>query len=518
MLQSLSPANASERDSDGGFSLVEIMVALAIFLVASGAVLGLIMVSLSTIRSNADRVYAASLARAELDAIRLLPADQIPIGTQEAREVSTDAGDFTISVTTGWSALPDDAVTPCRAGEGYILGGKAYVNARVSVAGGELGGPQVVDAVIYPNDAGSNAADNEDAKTGTMTISVADIEGNAVAGASVTGRLLGTPLDDGTEQVAQTFTGTTDGEGCVFAPELTTSADWKVTVTPPGNYATESTEGLVQDKVVDALLNTPVNFLVAKPSTVTFAASDTTSITSQVIEFSRADQDSASDSIFVAPGATQTGLWPGTYTAWLRPCEGSVDGTVASAVVGQGESATVTIDVPKVQVYAAPGSSVTATYTSAACDTAITPIDFPAPGSDTFSTDLVETISVEKEVTDGAGNTVTDGAGNPVTETTTTVAKYVVPREAQFLTSGTWTFSDGNNSSKVRIDDTLPVCAVVLGDFPEDEGSETSFTPVLTTEEAEAFRTEIGVTADTELTAPILLPSTGVPELCPASS
>ncbi len=136
MLQSLSPANASERrDSDGGFSLVEIMVALAIFLVASGAVLGLIMVSLSTIRSNADRVYAASLARAELDAIRLLPADQIPIGTQEAREVSTDAGDFTISVTTGWSALPDDAVTPCRAGEGYILGGKAYVNARVSVDG-----------------------------------------------------------------------------------------------------------------------------------------------------------------------------------------------------------------------------------------------------------------------------------------------------------------------------------------------------------------------------------------------
>ncbi|NDH14470.1 MAG: prepilin-type N-terminal cleavage/methylation domain-containing protein, partial [Actinobacteria bacterium] len=339
MLQSLSPTNAPERrDSDGGFSLVEIMVALAIFLVASGAVLGLIMVSLSTIRSNADRVYAASLARAELDAIRLLPADQIPIGTQDPREVSTDAGDFTISVTTGWSGLPDDAVTPCRAGEGYILGGKAYVNARVSVDGGELGGPQVVDAVIYPNDAGSNAADDEDAKTGTMTISVADVEGNAVAGASVTGKLLGTPLDDGTEQVAQTFTGTTDAEGCVFAPELTTSADWKVTVTPPGDYATESTEGLVQDKVVDALLNTPVNFLVAKPSTVTFAlpANKQTNIDDQVIEFSRADQDSASDSIFVAPGSTQTDLWPGTYTAWLRPCEGSVDGTVASTVVGQG--------------------------------------------------------------------------------------------------------------------------------------------------------------------------------------
>ncbi|NDH88675.1 MAG: prepilin-type N-terminal cleavage/methylation domain-containing protein, partial [Actinobacteria bacterium] len=502
-----SPTNAPERrDSDGGFSLVEIMVALAIFLVASGAVLGLIMVSLSTIRSNADRVYAASLARAELDAIRLLPADQIPIGTQDPREVSTDAGDFTISVTTGWSGLPDDAVTPCRAGEGYILGGKAYVNARVSVDGGELGGPQVVDAVIYPNDAGSNAADDEDAKTGTMTISVADVEGNAVAGASVTGRLLGTPLDDGTEQVAQTFTGTTDAEGCVFAPELTTSADWKVTVTPPGDYATESTEGLVQDKVVDALLNTPVNFLVAKPSTVTFAASESTSITSQVIEFSRADQDSASDSIFVAPGATQTDLWPGTYTAWLRPCEGSVDGTVASAVVGQGESATVTIDVPKVQVYATPGRSVTATYTSAACDTAITPIEFLAPDSEDFSTDLVATTSSTEKI-------------DNEDVTTITVTNYFVPRKAQFLTSGTWTFSDGTNSSKVRIDDTLPVCAVILGDFPEGDGSTpTSFTPALTTEEAAAaFRTKIGVTAGSDLTAPILLPSMEVP-LCPAAS
>ena len=207
----------------------------------------------------------------------------------------------------------------------------------------------------------------------------------------------------------------------------------------------------------------------------------------------------------VAPGATQTGLWPGTYTAWLRPCEGSVDGTVASAVVGQGESATVTIDVPKVQVYAAPGSSVTATYTSAACDTAITPIEFPAPDSEDFSTDLVATTSSTETI-------------DNEDVTTITVTNYVVPREAQFLTSGTWTFSDGTNFSKVRIDDTLPVCAVILGEFPEDEGSETSFTPVLTTEEAEAFRTKIGVTAGSDLTAPILLPSTGVPDLCPASS
>ena len=71
MHQSLSPANASERrDSDGGFSLVEIMVALAIFLVASAAVLGLIMLSLGTVRENSDRVSAATLARGQLDSLR----------------------------------------------------------------------------------------------------------------------------------------------------------------------------------------------------------------------------------------------------------------------------------------------------------------------------------------------------------------------------------------------------------------------------------------------------------------
>ena len=512
MLQSLSPTNASERDSDGGFSLVEIMVALAIFLVASGAVLGLIMVSLSTIRSNADRVYAASLARAELNAIRLLPADQIPIGTQDPREVSTDAGDFTISVTTDWEPLPQDVIALCEGLDdgGNIPGGRAYVSARVSVTGGELSGPQIVQALIYPNDFGSSDAGGEAAKTGTMTISVTDVEGNPVS-------------PEGYLELNGVSTNWTAADGCAFVPGLATSADWKVTLpVPPGweyvldnNFEEESKPEQTQAKVVDALLNTPVNFVVAKPGEVKFSVSDELSYACEgCVEIRRADQGSATESRFVDPGEELSGLWPGTYTAWLRPCKDSVDGTVASTVVGQGETEFVTIDVPKVQVYATPGSSVTARYTSAACDPdgiETTPIDFPAPGSETFSTNLVETITVEEEVTDGEGNTTT--------ETTTTVANYFVPREVQNLTSGVWTFSDetNSNSSKVRIDDSLPVCAVVVGDFPEDEGSETSFTPDLTIEEAEAFRSEIGVTADTELTAPILPPSMEVP-LCPAAS
>ncbi len=78
-------------------------------------------------------------------------------------------------------------------------------NARVSVDG-ELGGPQVVDAVIHRTTLVVSAADDEDAKTGTMTIPVADVEGQRGRWSERDWRFWHT-LDDGTEQVAQTLHG-----------------------------------------------------------------------------------------------------------------------------------------------------------------------------------------------------------------------------------------------------------------------------------------------------------------------
>ncbi len=512
MLQSLSPANASERrDFDGGFSLVEIMVALAIFLVASGAVLGLIMVSLSTIRSNADRVYAASLARAELDAIRLLPADEIPIGTQDPREVSTDAGDFTISVTTDWSPLPQEAISECQAGEGYILGGKAYVNARVSVAGGELSGPQVVDAVIYPNDAGSNVVGGEDAKTGTMTIFVSDVDGNPIEDAIVTGKLADRPEANFTRETV---------EGCGFAPDLPTSADWKITLESlPDGLSAEGEDQAQVAKVVDALLNTPVNFVVARRNSLTVAVSEFPGFDSELVEFGRTDEGSASDIVEIQPGVAQPQLWPGSYTAWLRPCSGSVQGSFATRPVpqldpqGSADPLELEIEVPKVQVFAAPGAVVNATLTSDVCSASkdYDPLPKPEP------TGFEGYVQTRKETSDAECPKTDDGIKpDPVTEITC-VDKYFVPSKDLYLTSGTWTLTDGNdNQSIVVVDDTRTGCSVILGNYSSTVDEGNTFDPGLAVDESATFRTKIGASPDTELEAPIVLPE-GVPDPCPTS-
>lgn len=510
MLQSLSPANASERDSDGGFSLVEIMVALAIFLVASGAVLGLIMVSLSTIRSNADRVYAASLARAELDAIRLLPADQIPIGTQDPREVSTDAGDFTISVTTGWRGLPQEAISECQAGEGYILGGKAYVNARVSVAGGELSGPQVVDAVIYPNDAGSNAVGSEDAKTGTMTIFVSDVDGNPIKGATVSGELADPPSD---------FEEETDEDGCLFAPGLPTSADWKITLKSlPDNLSAEGEDQAQVAKVVDALLNTPANFVVARRNSLTVAVPVFPGFDSEVVEFGRTDEGSSSDIVEIQPGL-QEELWPGSYAAWLRPCSGSVQGSFATRVVPQAadpedsaDPLELKIEVPKVQVFAAPGAVVNATLTSDECSASKNYDPLPEPKPTGFQ----GFVNTRKETQEAACPKTDDQIKpDPVTEITC-VDKYFVPSKDLYLTSGTWTLTDGTNEYVVVVDNTRSGCSVILGDYSSTVGEDNLFDPGLAVDDVATFRKNIGVSPDTELEAPIVLPK-GVPDPCPTS-
>ena len=277
------------------------------------------------------------------------------------------------------------------------------------------------------------------------------------------------PLDDGNEQVAQTFTGTPTLKG--VSPRAHDQCRLEGHPTPlyHGYNGEHRRLGSGQGCRRSAQHAGQLPGTAEHRDVRSF---DPTNITSQVIEFSRADQDSASDSTVARERSRPTGRGP---TQPRYACEGSVDAMV-STVVGK-ESATAAIDVPKVQVYVYPVAGHRDLHIL--LDTAITPIEFPAPGSDIFQIP-VETISVEGEGMDVDGNTTT--------ETTTTVSNYFVPREGTVPDAGDVDSLRRTNSSKVRIDDT-PGCAVILGDF-RGRGSETSFTPDLTTEEA-AFRTEI---------------------------
>jgi hypothetical protein len=187
---------------------------------------------------------------------------------------------------------------------------------------------------------------------------------------------------------------------------------------------------------------------------------------------------------------------------------------VASAVVGQGETATVTIDVPGVRVYAKPDTVVTATYASDNC---------ASEATKTFTLPTVSTSKLNPQPADLAdGVVVYKGAVTLTTtpsnenEPTTTIQNYVVPDIGQFFTSGVWTFSAGDISSTVIIDDEVPECSVVLGDFPTDTNP-AKFSPATGSGfDQAAFRSELNLSAKVPLEAPIFLPEE-VPSPCPTS-
>ena len=417
MLQSLSPANASERDSDGGFSLVEIMVALAIFLVASGAVLGLIMLSLGTVRANSDRVNAATIARAEVDALRTLQTQDIPLG-ETTQTVDTEAGEYTITRTATWISL-GSSVNPCDAGEGITPDG-SYLRLNVSVTGGELDAPQDVDALIYPTDAVPSA------DTGTMTVSVRNS--------------LNQPVSDVRVTVSNTSGQYYDypslgAAGCEFIPGLKAGPDWTVTLTS-NKYITENLNAETQIVTVDALGNTPVSFIVEQARSIVFnAKSDGYSAPDGVpFEFEPDTRDRALDT-FSYP-ATVSGLWPDDYTAWLRPCLGASDNStnavkktlepgVLDPIPGVPDPMAMDLQGAKVQLVGRSERNVTVTYSPEAY----------------VPSDLTTSPCV--------GDT-----GEPVPPPTYDLGPWDESRVKKLLLpAGVWTFESGSSTQTVRVPD-----------------------------------------------------------------
>lgn len=91
------PDDTTPRD-DAGFSLVEVVVAMAIFVVLTVAVLAVLVTSLGGVRSNAQRVQAANLAAQQIEAVRSQRADDIPDGTTTASASGTTVEGTTYTV------------------------------------------------------------------------------------------------------------------------------------------------------------------------------------------------------------------------------------------------------------------------------------------------------------------------------------------------------------------------------------------------------------------------------------
>lgn len=296
--------------ADDGFTIVELMVAIGVFLIASTASITLIITASAVIRENADRVYAANLANSEIDRMRDLGPSAITIG-QVTTEHTSSQGTFTVSTTSNWVGLNQVADSCSTA-----TPGQAYMRVHVEVVGEGLGAPQVSDTLVAPPDDAPAAA------VGAVAVKVVDALDEPVSGVTVAGRdLVG----------GSTFSYVTGPDGCIFVPNLTPSASWQLSVNRSG-FVGSPDSPTTQIKQVLVGQSTPVTFEYAEAAALTFASpAEDYRIPGGMPVSLTMDSSTITTVAPAAFPATTGSLWPAPagYQAWLGSCN---DADPASAI------------------------------------------------------------------------------------------------------------------------------------------------------------------------------------------
>lgn len=287
--------------ADEGFTLVEVLAAMVVFILVSTATVSILIVALRTVRENSDRVQAANIARSQVDQMRFLGAALIPKGLSLGGPAGTDPR-FTVRTTANWVGL-SQTVSACEAAEP----GQAYVRVHVEVSSANLTGPQVIDTVVVPE-----SGDTADG-TGAATVAVVDQLGAPVSDVAVRG------LD--AVRPTNAFTLTTGSDGCLFLPGLAPTGSLAVTVSRAGSVSSTPT-GTSQTLLVTAGSVTRSTFELAPQSSITFASTIETHPLPPLIPVSWQVNTTGAPVNASTAGATVGQLWPNTngFSAWAGSC------------------------------------------------------------------------------------------------------------------------------------------------------------------------------------------------------
>jgi uncharacterized protein (TIGR02598 family) len=325
-------------DRDGGFTIVEVMVAMLIFVVVSTSTIAVLVVGLRTIRDSSDRVAAATIARSKVEDLRASGANSL---TQGVTTETSDDGRFTISTETYWVPVTDQSVSSCVVGNNPDLQ-ESRMRAHVEVIGGRLGAPQTIDALIQPRD------DVPLVNVGSMTVLVRDSDGaTPVPGTVVRGTH---------STLVYAFEAVTDPFGCVFAPNLVPGS-WTIVASKPG-YVPPATGA--DDSGVDVVagLNSPAEFALAQSGAITAGtAFPNYPIPRQVPFQMTPDPLGSLPSPLPDYPVAISGLYPGTYRLWLGPCPETPSSEYQATVTG-GATTPAPLPGVRVDLVAPPGTSI----------------------------------------------------------------------------------------------------------------------------------------------------------------
>ena len=197
----------AEPSDDAGFTLIEVMVALMVFAIAStGLIAGSIAITRITGDSRARQV-ATQLAAKELDQARTAANPRNVLARTYTDSTTDPTHTFTI-VRTVASVTAAGADTACGDNANF-----AYRRVSVTVSWpGQLSTTQAVrsDSILAP------AAPSTDAGTGAISVRVIGSDGTPRSGVGVTVA----PVPGGGGEVLTSQPASTDSDGCTYADRV----------------------------------------------------------------------------------------------------------------------------------------------------------------------------------------------------------------------------------------------------------------------------------------------------------
>jgi type II secretory pathway pseudopilin PulG len=231
------------RESEGGFTLVELVFGAAIMAVMVAAVGQLFVSNLSTVTLNKARTIGLALANEKIEALRDLPYDSLatqngaiypPGALLDNENITRNNYKFSVHTQIIYVDDPYDGnATGTIAGKPQDLYPYDYKKAQIDVT---LVTSGTVVASLTSDIAGKAAETSSN--TGILSITVLDANGIAIPNAVVT-------ITNPSQSPAVNITTTTDSNGLVIVPRLPPDASNRYQVT--ATLAGYSTEGTIPD-------------------------------------------------------------------------------------------------------------------------------------------------------------------------------------------------------------------------------------------------------------------------------
>ncbi|MDP4805002.1 MAG: carboxypeptidase-like regulatory domain-containing protein [Actinomycetes bacterium] len=347
LIATLARRLPTREDADAGFTLVEVLAAVVVFVVISAATVTLLIQALGTIDDNNERVLAANVARSQVEYLRTIGADNITPGLTYDQPPGTPPG-YVVETSAQWIGV-GQTVSSCDAASP----GQAYLRVSVAASSPALDGPAVVDTIITPNTVGNFEG------TAAIAIRVIDQFGRPVSGVSVSSLDLFAPQNS--------FSLVTGADGCLYVPGLQAGGDIDITATKSG-YVPPTPTGNQGSSSLDVGALAKPTFLLAPAAGIEwgsnlsdFPLAGNTPVVWQVNETGAVLEDGDVSTPVV-------GQWPTTsgFTAWAGCTESDPElysSTRASFDFVAGGVALAVLEARPVRISGLPeGTSVIATY------------------------------------------------------------------------------------------------------------------------------------------------------------